>query len=152
MVLKWGQHLMDAARNYPQIAGSMQVTFVRSWNRMLADLGTGKIKPARFNRIKSKYLEPMVKKILQWEPELIDPYWLGTVARGGLIKDEDIEKRFPKFVLAFLDRRDRASQVAATEKGLESTVSSLTENFAVVWALSSIHVPTLYKWVDKYEQ
>ena len=119
---------------------------------MWGDLNRKKINVVRFNRIKNKYFAPLVSHILSWDPYLIDPYWLGAVNRSGLIKDEDIEKRFPRFVLAFLDRRDRATQMAMAENGLEPTVSSLTESLAVVLTLSSIHVPTLTEWVEKYDQ
>lgn len=144
--------LMQAARNYPQVAGAVQATFLKSWNRMWNDLNTGKLPLAQFNRIKGQHFEPMVVSILELDPYLIDPQWLGEVVRRRLVKDEEIERRFPRFVLAFLDRRDRATKVATMEAGLEPTVSSLTENFAVLWNLSQIHVPALMEWVKKNDQ
>lgn len=144
--------LMAASRNYPSVAGAVQRTFLMSWQKMWQDLNEGRLPVARFNRMKRRYFEPMVKRILGWDPYLIDPYWLGMVVRADLVKDEDVEKRFPRLVLAFLERRDRASKVATLESGLEPTVSSLTENLAVLWALSSVHVPALIDWVAKYDQ
>ncbi len=143
------EYLMQAARNYPQIAGSVQSTFLKSWDRMWTDLNAGRIPVAQFNRIKQQHFEPMTVSILELDPYLIDPKWLGEVVRRGMVKDDDIERRFPRFVLAFLDRRDRASKIATMETGLEPTVSSLAENFAVLWNLSQIHMPALSEWVRK---
>lgn len=145
------KNLMTASRNYPQVAGAVQRIFLKSWDRMWEDLRGGELELQRFNRIKNKYFEPMVGEILDWNPYLIDSEWLGAVVRAGLVKDEDVEKRFPRYVLAFLDRRDRASKTAVMEAGFEPTVSLLTEDFAVLWTLSRVHVPALFKWIKKYE-
>ena len=118
------------------------------WN----DVNAGVINVAKFNEMNSQYFAPMVSRILDLDPYLIDPTWLGTVIEKKLVSDSDIEKRFPRFVLAFLDRRDRASKVATMENGLEPTVSSLAENFAVLWTLSSIHMPALFNWVKKHDE
>ena len=146
------ENLMLAAKNYPQMAGAIQLTFLKSWEQMWNDVNAGVINVAKFNEMKSQYFAPMVSRILDLDPYLIDPTWLGTVIEKKLVSDSDIEKRFPRFVLAFLDRRDRASKVATMENGLEPTVSSLAENFAVLWTLSSIHMPALFNWVKKHDE
>lgn len=141
--------LMQAARNYPEIAGSIQRNSIVAWNRMWEDLKEGRIRVRTFNRMKEKYFEPLVTQVLELEPDSIDSQWLNEVFRRGLVRDADIEKRFPRLVLAKLGRRDKAAKVS---QGLEPTVASMAENFAVLWTLSNTHVPALLKWVKKYEQ
>ena len=102
--------------------------------------------------MKSKYFEPMVADLLDLDPSVIDPFWLRSVVDRGLVQDEDIERRFPRFVLAYLDRRDRATRAAAVEPGPEPLVTAMAESMAVVWTLSNVHVPALMKWIDKYEK
>lgn len=146
------EQLLVAARSYPQVAGAIQANFLLAWNRVWNDLHDGRIKVKTFNRMKEKYFEPLVAEILDLDPYLIDSFWLREVTRRGLVQDEDIEKRFPRFVLAFLDRREKASKAAAVEPGPEPMLASMAENFAVTWTLNSVHVPALLKWVKKYEQ
>ena len=99
------QHdLMAASRNYPQIAGAVQNTFLKSWAKMWHGAHSGQLALSQFNHMKRQYFEPMVVDILDWNPYLIDPVWLSTVVSAGLVRDEDIEKRFPRYVLAFLER------------------------------------------------
>lgn len=146
------EQMLLSARNYPQIAGSMQANFLLAWQRMWTDLQEGRIKIKTFNRMKERYFEPLVGELLDLDPYMIDSYWLKEVIRRGLVQDEDIEKRFPRFVLAFLDRREKATKIAAAEPGPEPVISAMAENFAVLWTLNNVHVPALMKWVRKYEQ
>ena len=144
--------LLSSASNYPEIAASIQSCFLLAWNKSWNDLHDGTIKPGAFNKMKDTYFEPLVARILELDPYLIDPYWLREVQRRGMVRDQDIEKKFPRFVLAFLDRREKATKMASAETGLEPTLSSMAENFAVLWTLSNVHVPALMKWVKKNEQ
>lgn len=144
--------LLTAAKNYPEIAGSIQANFLSAWKKLWVDLHDGKVKVLTFNRMKSKYFEPLVAEILELDPYLIDSFWLREVTRRGLVQDADVEKRFPRLVLAYLERRDKASRATASDGGLEPTMASMTENFAVLWSLSQVHVPALLKWVKKYEE
>lgn len=144
--------LLIAARNYPEIASSIQANFLVAWQKTWRDLQAKKIKIGLFNTMKQKYFEPLVVEILTLEPYLIDNYWLGVVTARGLVKDNEVEKRFPKLVLASLERREKATQIADPSPSLEPLMASMTENFAVLWSLSQIHVPTLLQWVDRYEE
>ena len=40
----------------------------------------------------------------------------------------------------------------AKDSGLEATISVMAENMAVLWTLSTTHVPALAHWVKKYEE
>ena len=144
--------ILYAARNYSSVAGAVQANFLIAWQRTWSDLHEKRISVKAFNRMKERYFEPLVTGILDLDPYLIDSIWLREVIRRGMIQDEDIEKRFPRFVLSYLDRQEKASKTAAVETGLESTVSSLSENFTVLWTLSNVHIPTLMKWIKKFEQ
>lgn len=143
--------LLQAARNYPEIAGSIQTNFLLAWSKMWTDLHDNRIRVRTFNKMKDKYFEPLVVEILELDPYLIDTYWLKEVYRRGLVQDGEVEKRFPRLVLAHLERRDKAGR-ASGEPGLEPTLSTMAENFAVLWALSNVHVPALMRWVRKYDQ
>jgi hypothetical protein len=144
--------LLAAARNYAQISSSIQVRFLQAWFRLSNRLRDGNLEPRVYNRMRRKYFEPIVAAILELDPSLVDAVWLREALAGGLIQDDDIEKRFPRFVLAYLDRREKASKVALADAGLEPTLSSMAESFAVVWTLSNVHIPALMRWVKKYEQ
>ena len=144
--------LMAAARNYPRLAAAVQARYLQAWFQVRNQLRDGQMDPKSYNRLRRKYFEPMVASILDLDPSLVDATWLREALAGGLIQDDDIEKRFPRFVLAYLDRRDKASKIALGDAGLEPTITSLSESFAVVWTLSNTHIPALMQWVKKYEQ
>lgn len=144
--------VLGAARNYPQVAGSVQANFLLSWRREWQALQDGKTKIAVFNRMREKYFEPLVAEILEFEPAWIDAYWLDEVLLRNLVEDELIEKRFPRLVLAHLDRRERAVQAAAVEDGPEPVITAFAENFAVLWSINRVHLPALSKWVRKYDK
>src|SRR5690606_24319946 len=111
----------------PTLAMAIQSNFLRAWKRVWADLHDGRIKIKLFNRLREKYFEPLTAELLDLDPYLIDPQWLGEVTRRGLVQDEDVEKRFPRFVLAYLDRCDKASRTAAVEPGAEPLLASMAE-------------------------
>jgi hypothetical protein len=143
--------LLLAAKNYPQVAYSIQGNFLLAWKRIWDDLHEGHIKVAAFNDMKTRYFEPLVVDLMDLDPYLIDPLWLREVWRRGLVEDETIEKKFPRFVLFFLERRDKATKLALADNGLEPTMGAMAENMAVLWTLSNVHVPALMRWVKKYE-
>lgn len=144
--------VLGAARNYAQVAGSVQANFLLSWRREWQALQDGKTKVAVFNRMREKYFEPLVGEILEFDAAWIDAYWLEEVLLRNLVEDELIEKRFPRLVLANLDRRERAVQAAAVEDGPEPVIASFAENFAVLWSINRVHLPALAKWVRKYDK
>jgi hypothetical protein len=144
--------VLGSARNYAQIAGAVQANFLLSWRREWEALQQGKTKVAVFNRMREKYFEPLVAEILEFDPAWIDPYWVDEVLLRNLVEDELIEKRFPRLVLAHLNRREGAVQAAAVEDGPEPIIASFAENFAVLWSINRVHLPALSKWVRKYDR
>jgi hypothetical protein len=146
--MKW---LIAAARNYPSIAQSLQTNFRLASQQLWEELHRGQISVARYNEFKDRFIAPLVGEILALGPGVIDPRWLGEAWRGGLVKDAEIEKRFPRLMLAYLDRRDRALK-SKELAGLDSTVGLMAENFGVLYTLSNVHVPALLKWVKRYDR
>jgi len=144
--------LLQASRNYPELAGAIQQNFLLAWKRQWDDLHEGKLKIRTFNRVKEKFFEPLVTELLELDPYLIDPYWLHEVTRRGLVSDDDIEKRFPRLVLANLERRDKASRQMMQDQGIEPTLVAMAENLAVLKSLAGTEVPALLKWVKKNEE
>ena len=130
----------------------MQARFLQAWFKIANQLREGQMPPRTYNKMRQKYFEPLVASILDLDPALVNANWLREMITAQLIQDEDIEKRFPRFVLAYLDRRDKAGKVSLADAGLEPTLSSLAETFAVNWTLNTVHVPALMNWVKKYEQ
>jgi hypothetical protein len=143
--------LIAAARNYPSLAQSLQSNFLLAWQQLWEQVRTGQMSVVRYNGFKDRFIAPLVGEILALGPSVIDPRWLSEAWRAGLVKDTEIEKRFPRLMLAYLDRRDRALK-ARELAGLDSTVGLMAENFGVLYTLSNVHVPALLKWVKKYDQ
>lgn len=144
--------LLAAARNYPSLARAVQEAFLEGWGDLRTLTLSGKMKPVVFNRNRARFFDPIVAGILDFDPIAIDAAWLEQAVGHGLISDEAIEKKFPRIVLALLNRRTQATRTSLGEAGLEPTVASFSENLAVVWNLSRLHLPVLSKWVKKYEQ
>lgn len=144
--------LLGASRNYVSLARAVQREFLKGWLELRKATMAGLVKPAVFNRTRTQYFDPMVAGILDLEPSLIDSVWLEYAVAHGLISDEAIEKKFPRIVLSMLNRRSQATRTSLGEAGLEPTVASFSENFAVLYGLSRLHLPVLARWVKKYEQ
>jgi len=140
------------ARNYPELATAVQTNFLQAFETMWLEMSRGSLKPQKFNEAKARFLEPMVSEMLEWPPSLIDHRWLREVWRRDLISDADTEKRFPRFVLAYYEKNDAAEKQAAKNNNFESGVGQAAGNFALVWTLSSVHIPALMKWVKKYDE
>lgn len=146
------QALLAASNNYPVVAGAVQKTFLTAWSRSWNDVNEGNISPAKFNDIKNNYMKPLVGDILNLDPSLVDPHWLAAVLEKQLVSDKDIEQRFPKHVLTYLNQSERAAKVATIESSVKPTVGALAQNFGILWALSQVHMPALNDWVGRYEK
>jgi hypothetical protein len=144
--------LIAAARNYPELSYAIQNRYLEaledSWDR----LHEGKLSIAAFNKERKKFYEPLAAKLLEFEMNLLDPIWLKEVLKRGHIPNDAIEKRFPRFVLSLLERREKASKIAVMEQSLEPTLTAMLENFAVLWTLSHAHLPALGRWVERYDE
>lgn len=140
-----------AARNYPQIALSLEKNFLEAWEILWNGLHDGKMTAKEFNERKSQYFEPVVSDLLELDAGSLDSQWLREVVKRGMVSDEDIEKKFPRFVLSLIDKREKMT-IEADRAALQPTVSMMAENFAILWTLSNVHVPALRKWVSKYDE
>jgi hypothetical protein len=141
--------LMKASRNYGTIAASVQTNFLFAWKKTWDELHSGKMSVAKYNRLKEGTFEPIVEALLDLGPGMIDARWLKSVVERGLLPDSEIERRFPRYVLSFLGRRDKAARDAVVNPEIETTMGSMAENFRVLWTLSNVHVPALMNWVRK---
>lgn len=143
--------MIAAAKNYPQIALAMEKNFLEAWNYSWDGLHDGGISPKEFNVRKKLYFEPTVAELLELDAGSVDAEWLKEVVKRGLVTDDDIEKKFPRFVLSLIDKREKMAS-ATDRANLEPTVSMMAENFGILWTLSNVHVPALRKWVSKYDE
>lgn len=141
--------LLAAGKNYGTVAVAIQSKFLAAWHRV-RDLKSSNSGSA--NQFKRTYLEPFVSGILEFDAAAIEGRWLQEVLAEGLILDADIERRFPRFVLSLLDRRERAAKVQLGDDGPEDTTASLADQFAVLWTLQTVHVPALTGWVKRHEK
>lgn len=148
---KYIGQLLRAGLNYPQIADSLQQNYLLAWKKLWEQLQDGESKVADFNRAKTKVFEPVLAGLLDLRPATLDPAWLGELLRRGVISDEQVEKKFPRFLLTYLEQREKSNRNAIQNIGMESMVVSMTEDFRVLWTLSSVHVPALMKWVQRYD-
>jgi hypothetical protein len=143
--------ILAACRNYPEIAIAVQENFTAAWKEAWSDVHSRGLPLRVFNEKKERFFKPWVSGILSLEPAAIDPVWLREVAERGLVKDEDVERRFPRMVLKTLERQDKASRGMSEDPSLEGTVSGLMESLAVLNHLGFVYLPQLNKWVEKYE-
>jgi hypothetical protein len=144
--------LLQASLNYPQLGHAVQQNFVYAWVKAWNRMAEGGMPVSNFNRLKAGYFEPMVPKILDFPPDSIDVAFLRALGRWGLIKDEDIEKKFPRLFLAQLEKRDKAMKTFAGDESPENAMRSLATSLAVVTALYQVHLPVLNKWVRRHEE
>lgn len=144
--------LVRAASHYPVLAQAVQQKFVEAFDEMWSRMSSKRITVVAYNRMREKYFRPMVSDILQFDPELIDNGWLKTVAQRGLILENEVEKRFPRLMLAQLKRREKATATEGEESSAQSVVTARAENMAVLLALSQVHLPTLDKWVGRQDR
>ncbi len=145
------EQLIAAAKNYPQIGSAIQTNFLVAWERVWSDLQSNKISPKSYNGFRKSYFEPLVAGLLDLEPSSISPQWLKEVARRGMISDDDVEKKFPRLVLAVLLQREKSSQDAVAQSGARPVMASLAQDFNAVWTLSNVHMPVLLDWVKRNE-
>lgn len=143
--------MVAAAKHYPQVALALEKNFLEAWQQNWDGLYSGSLTTQEFNERKGKFFEPLVSELLELDSGSLDPYWLKEVVKRGLVSDEDIEKKFPRFVLSLMDKREKVA--SNTDRGnLQPTVTMMAENFGILWTLSNVHVPALRKWVSKYDE
>lgn len=140
--------LFEAARNYPEIAKALQENFLLAWTELWEKVNQKELSLSQFNEVRNRYLEPVVEGIFDLEPQAIDPFWLREVLKRGLVSDMLVERKLPRLVAHLVS--SRAGRKVASQ-GIEPVVRSLAEDISVVWTLSQIHLPELFKWISKYE-
>ncbi len=144
--------LLVAAASYPVLAFAIQQNFVDAWTKAWNRMSQTELSLSAFNRLRVTYFEPFVPKILDFPSESIDVKWMRAANRWGLIKDSEVEKKFPRLFLAQLERRDRAIKPLAKESTPDAQMKSFSENLAILWALHQAHLPILHKWVKRNEE
>lgn len=144
--------LLQASLNYPQLGRAVQQNFIYAWVKAWNRMAEGGMPVSNFNRLKTGYFETMVPRILDLPPDTIEVAFLRALNRWGLIKDEDIEKKFPRLFLAQLEKRDRANKAFAGDESAENAMRTLASSLAVVTSLYQVHLPVLNRWVKRHEE
>lgn len=146
------EKMLEVARNHPPVAGAIQDLFLEAWNDSREKVLSGKMKVALFNSHKEKFFSPWVSKVLELEIGAISPAWVKEVVDRGLVKDEEIQNKFPRFVLALLSTHENSTKKMVLDGGLESRMESAITSFNVLWNLSSVYIPALDNWAKKHEE
>ncbi len=144
--------LLKAAASYPKLGFAVQQRFAESWTKAWNTMAAGQMTVRSFNRLKGQYFETMMPAILDFQSDALDIRFLRAAVRWGLVKDADVEKKFPRLFLAQLDKRDRAVRAAAADESAEPTLTAMTDSFAVLWAMHQVHLPVLGRWVKRNEE
>jgi hypothetical protein len=144
--------MLEVSKNHPVVAGAIQELFLEAWNDSRQKVLNGKMKVALFNSHKEKFFTPWVSKILDLEIAAINPMWVKEVVDRGLVKDEEIQSKFPRFVLAFMGAQENSSKKMVLEGGLEARMETAMTSFNVLWSLSSVYIPTLEGWAKRHEE
>ncbi len=144
--------LVDAAKNYPVLALSLQAQFLASLQRSEEAVKAGQSTKAHWEQVRRRFFQPLATAMLDLGPDRMDHRWLREIWTHGFVTDEDIEKRFPRFVLAYLDKQNQAMKLALRSPDLEGNFTAMTQSFAVLWTLSSAQIPALSDWAKRFDQ
>jgi len=144
--------LLDAAKKYPQIAISVQEKVLESLGELRADLKRSRIRAAQYNSTLNLFYRPWISRLVELDTDSVDIAWLKEIFSYGLLSDQDIESKFPKHFLVYLDRRHNALKKPLPDDDFATTSQVMTENFASVWAMSRVYLPSLMRWVKKHEE
>jgi hypothetical protein len=143
--------LLSSSKMHAPVAGALQLAFLEAWKESNALVVTKKIKISAFNQKKEKFFEPWVRGLLDLEAINIHPLWLEEVVSKGLVKDEEIQTKFPRLVLSLVLLQDEASKRMTVEQDAENWFTTQMTHFSVNWNLSQLYLPTLEKWAIKHE-
>lgn len=143
--------LLLAANQHPSVAVALQRGFVAAWEEMWDQVHEKEISPQVFNNRKTRYFVPLVEKVMELEPHLLEAAWLKVVWEKGFIKDPQIESRFPKLVLSHLKKHELSSQDSTQLHSFEGVSQNLANQIAITRALSSVEIPALKAWLKAHQ-
>ncbi len=139
--------LLLACRNYPRLADAFQKNHALAYERNERALKGGNLQA---KTIKRQQIEPLVNDILDFDAEFISYGWLRKMWMAKLIKDEGIEKKFPRLVLVQLNTLEKQKKKVA-ENTPDALVSQMVADFNVLWKSQSAAIPALFDWVKRNE-
>lgn len=145
------QLLLVASNNYRVLAIAVQRSFLAAWNEAWDSLQDRRLPPGIFNARKDKYFIPTAEGILELEPEFIEREWVKFAWEKKMVRDEQIETRFPKIVLVQLKRRENALKRLNVDPSIQNQMVSMAESLAASRFLSSVQLPALHGWIKKNE-
>lgn len=145
------KRLISAAENYPLIAFSLQLNYQDGLYSFDEDRRNGELSNVAWKQLKRNYLTPMASELLTLSSDKIDPLWLREVTAKKILQPEDVEKKFPRMVLAYLNEREYSIREAAKTSDGEAAVASMAQNLAILWTLTNVHYPALSNWATEYE-
>jgi len=144
--------LLECGKIHSPVAVAMQEQFIEAWKIARSQLTARKMAVSKFNEQKKKFFEPWVSGMLDFDATSIKPVWVKEIVSRGLVKDEEIENKFPRFVLTLLTVRETASKKMVLEENLESTMASQIVNAVTLWDLTHTFIPALSEWAKKYDE
>jgi hypothetical protein len=145
------QGLYAAAGNYPEISFALQHQMMDGWVKNWDQVTRGQMKVAQFNEMKAKIFDPVVDTMVQLDRSFLTLEWLRDIVQRGLVKDELVEKRFPKLALNLLENREKEIRGLASVNSSGDRMAHLGRDLAENWQLFRIYLPALFRWVEKHE-
>jgi len=146
------QKILACAKLHPTISQVVQEMFLEAFNESRAQLSDRKLKIAQFNERKEKFFDPWISGMLEVDATSIKPEWVKEVLARGMIKDEAIESRFPRFVLSLLNAHENSAKKALLDGGVDSQLASGLTGFRVLWGLSDTYIPALNDWSKRHDE
>lgn len=145
------EKLLSSAKMHPSIAWALQNGFLEAWKESNSLVITKKLKISAFNQKKEKFFEPWVKGFLDLEALDINPMWLEEVINKGLVKDAEVQSKFPRLVLSLILLQEEASKRLTVAQDEENWLETQMTYFTVNWNLSQMYLPAINRWAIKHE-
>ncbi len=144
--------VLECAKEHRSVAVAVQESFLEAWRDSRAQLRARKLKVVKFNERKEKFFEPWVSGTLELEVSSITPAWIKEVVNLGLVNDDNIQAKFPRFVLALMNENENASKKLVLEGGVEPMIETAMTSFNILWNLTDIYVPALNEWAKRHDE
>jgi hypothetical protein len=139
-----------SSNNYRNISYALQKQSLLAHKKMNENKTEKKLSEENYKKITQKYLKPTVVSILELGSDKIEYAWLNYFSKQKIFDDKDIETHFSPLLLSYVERMDKASQIAIVDNSFESLTQNSLTNFYSLWTVSSVPVPQLYDWLKRH--
>lgn len=144
------EKMLSCAKTHPAVAFAIQRAFLEGWEESNRQVLKKKMRITAFNEKRQKFFEPWVVGLLGLEANLIEPVWLAETVKKGLIKDEDVQTKFPRLVLSLLEKQEQIGKDVLLVERQDRWLASYVNSFDVLWSLNETYLPALEKWSKKH--